>query len=48
MLGIAAMILLLLWALGLFTEHTMGGFVHVLLVLAIVLGLIRMVRGKNP
>ena len=48
MLGIAAIILLLLWALGLFTGHAMGGFVHVLLVLSIVLGLIRMVRGKNP
>jgi Family of unknown function (DUF5670) len=44
----AVILLLLLWALGLLTRHTMGGFVHVLLVLAIVLGLIGLVRGKNP
>ena len=48
MLRIAAVVLLLLWALGLFTGRTMGGFVHVLLVLALVLALIAMVRGKNP
>ena len=48
MLRIAVFVLLLIWALGLFTGHTMGGFVHVLLVLALVLGLIAMVRGKNP
>jgi hypothetical protein len=33
--------------LGLFTKHTMGGFVQVLLVLAIILGLIGLVRGNN-
>jgi hypothetical protein len=45
---IAAVVLLLLWVLGLATGHTMGGFVHVLIVLALVLGLIGLVRGKNP
>jgi len=45
---IATEVLLLLWVLGLVTGHTMGGFVHVLLVLALVLGLIALVRGKNP
>ena len=44
----ATVVLLLLWVLGLVTGHTMGGFVHVLLVLALVLGLIALVRGKNP
>ena len=48
MLKIAAVVLLLLWVLGLVTGRTMGGFVHVLLVLALVLGLISLVRGKNP
>ena len=48
MIRIAVIILLLLWVLGVFTRHTMGGFVHVLLVLAIVLGLLGWVRGKNP
>jgi hypothetical protein len=47
-LRIAAVVLLLLWVLGLVTGRTMGGFVHVLLVLALVLGLIVLVRGKNP
>jgi hypothetical protein len=44
-LRIAAIILLMLWVLSMFTRHTMDGFVHVLLVLAIILGLIGMVRG---
>ena len=48
MLRIAAVVLLLLWVLGLATGRTMGGFVHVLLVLALILGLIVLVRGKNP
>ena len=48
MLRFAVFLLLLLWALGVFTGRTMGGFVHVLLVFALVLGLISMVRGKNP
>ena len=48
MLRIIAVLMLLLWILGLFTGHTMGGFIHTLLVLAIVLGLVGLVRGKNP
>jgi len=46
-LRIAVVVLLLLWVLGLVTGRTMGGFVHVLLVLALILGLIALVRGKN-
>jgi len=45
---IATEVLLLLWVLGLVTGHKKGGFVHVLMVLALVLGLIALVRGKNP
>ena len=48
MFRIAVVVLLLVWVVGLVTGHTMGGFVHVLLVLALVLGLISLVRGKNP
>lgn len=48
MLRIATVVLLLLWVLGLVTGRTMGGFIHVLLVLALVLGMISLVRGKNP
>jgi uncharacterized membrane protein len=47
-LKIAAVVLSLVWVLGLATGRTMGGFVHVLLVLALVLGMISLVRGKNP
>jgi uncharacterized protein DUF5670 len=47
-LRIAVIVLLALWAVGLFTGRSMGGFIHVLLVFAMVIGLIAMVRGKNP
>ena len=47
MLETVALILLILWALGLVTATRIGGFIHVLLVIAIVLILIRIVRGKN-
>ena len=43
----AAVVLLLLWVLGLATGRTLGGFVHVLLVLALVMGLISLVRGNH-
>ena len=43
-----AVMLLLLWALGLYTGRTMGGFIHALLVLALLLGVMGIVRGKNP
>jgi Family of unknown function (DUF5670) len=46
-LRIAAVVLLVIWFLALFTKHTMGGFAHALLVLAIVLTLIGLVRGKD-
>lgn len=48
MLRIAAIVLLLLWVLGLATGHTMGGFVHALLVLGLLLGISHLVRGNNP
>lgn len=47
MLRLGVVLLLLLWLLGVLTGRTMGGFFHVLLVLAMVLGLISLVRGKN-
>jgi hypothetical protein len=47
-LKIAAVVLFLVWVLGLATGRTMGGFVHVLLVLALILGMISLVRGKGP
>jgi Family of unknown function (DUF5670) len=43
-----AIILVILWALGLVTSYTLGGFVHLLLVLAIVVVLIRVIQGRRP
>ncbi|HVY72939.1 MAG TPA: lmo0937 family membrane protein [Candidatus Paceibacterota bacterium] len=48
MLYIIAVILLILWLLGLVTSYTLGGFIHILLVVAIILVLIRLIRGENP
>jgi hypothetical protein len=46
MLWTISVILLVLWALGLVTSATMGGFIHILLVFAVVLVLVRIIRGK--
>jgi hypothetical protein len=48
MLITIAVILLILWALGLVTSYTLGGFIHLLLVVAIILILIRLIQGRNP
>lgn len=48
MLTTIAVILLILWLLGLVTSYTIGGFIHILLVIAIILVLIRLIRGENP
>lgn len=48
MLYTIAIILLVLWLLGLVTGYTIGGFIYVLLVIAIILFLIRIIRGENP
>ncbi len=48
MLETIAIILVVLWLLGLVSSYTMGGFIHVLLVLAIVTILIRLIRGRTP
>jgi len=47
MLWTIAVILLVLWALGLVTSYTIGGFIHVLLVIAIVVVLIRVIQGRR-
>jgi hypothetical protein len=43
-----AVILAILWLLGLVTSYTVGGFVHILLVLAIIVVLIRVIQGRRP
>ena len=47
MLYIVAMILLVLWILGLVTSYTMGGFIHILLVIAIVVVLLRVIQNRR-
>lgn len=48
MLVTIAAILIVLWLLGLITSYTLGGFIHILLVVAIVVVLLRIIRGENP
>ena len=45
MLETIAIVLVVLWLLGLVTSYTMGGFIHILLVVAIVVVLLRVIRG---
>lgn len=47
MLMTLAVILLVLWVLGLVTSHLMGGFLHILLVIAIVVVLVRVIQGRR-
>ena len=48
MLYILAVVLLILWLLGFVSSYTMGGFIHILLVVAIVLILVRVITGRKP
>jgi hypothetical protein len=48
MLYTIAVILIVLWLLGLVTSYTMGGFIHILLVIAIVMILINLISGRRP
>ena len=43
-----AVILILLWLLGLISSATMGGFIHVLLVIAVIMILVRVITGRSP
>lgn len=47
MLWTIAVILIVLWALGLVSAYTLGGFIHLLLVLAIIVVLIRVIQGRR-
>ena len=47
MLETIAILLLVLWGLGLVTSYTMGGFIHILLVAAIVVFLVRVIQGRR-
>jgi hypothetical protein len=48
MLETIAVILIVLWLLGLVSSYTMGGLIHLLLVLAVVVILIRVIQGRSP
>jgi hypothetical protein len=48
MLYTIAVVLIILWLLGLVSSYTLGGFIHVLLVIAIVMILLRIISGRSP
>jgi len=48
MLETVAVILIILWLLGLVSSYTMGGFIHILLVVAVVVILVRVLQGRRP
>ena len=48
MLMTVVIVLVLLWALGLATSYTAGGLIHILLVVAIIVVLVRVIQGRKP
>ena len=48
MLYTIAVVLIVLWLLGLVTSSTMGGFIHVLLVIAVIMVLVNLISGRKP
>lgn len=47
MLWTIAVVFIILWLLGIITSYTLGGFIHVLLVIAVIVILVRLIRGKR-
>jgi hypothetical protein len=48
MLWTIAVVLIILWALGLVSSYTMGGFIHILLVIAVIVVLLNIIQGRRP
>ena len=48
MLETIAVVLLVLWLLGMVSSYTIGGFIHILLILAVVVVLLRVIQGRRP
>jgi len=48
MLYTIAVVLIVLWLLGMVTTYTMGGFIHILLVVAVIVVLLRVISGRSP
>jgi hypothetical protein len=48
MLETIAVVLVILWLLGMVSSYTLGGFIHILLVIAVIVVIVRIIRGRNP
>ena len=48
MLSTLLIVLLVLWLLGVVTSYTLGGFIHILLVIAVITILLRVIQGRSP
>ncbi|MDD3145297.1 MAG: lmo0937 family membrane protein [Candidatus Gracilibacteria bacterium] len=48
MLNTIVIVLIILWLLGLVTSYTLGGFIHILIVIAIIIVLVRIIKGEKP
>ena len=48
MLWTIAVILIILWLLGLVSSYTMGGFIHILVVIAVIIVLVNIIQGRKP
>jgi len=48
MIETIAIILIIMWLLGMVSSYTLGGFIHILLVIAIILILVRLIQGRRP
>ena len=48
MLETIAILLIILWLLGLVSSYTLGGFIHILLVIAVIIIIIRVIQGRPP
>jgi hypothetical protein len=48
MLETIAVLLVILWLLGMVSSYTLGGFIHILLVIAVIVIIIRIIRGRRP
>jgi hypothetical protein len=48
MLETIAVVLVILWLLGMVSSYTLGGFIHILLVIAVIVVIVRIIRGRDP
>lgn len=48
MITTIAIVLVVLWLVGVVTSYTLGGFIHILIVIAVIFFLIRVIKGENP